>query len=273
VSGPDRYAVFGHPVGHSLSPRIHGAFAAQLGETIGYAAIEAPRDGFALALRAFFAAGGHGANVTLPFKAEAFALADRRDPLAEQAGAANTLRREADGALGAFNTDGIGLVRDLVRLGLAPEGRRVLLVGAGGAAAGVLGPLLAAGPASVHVVNRTPERAAALVARFAIASGLTSGGVDTAAGIYDLVVNATAAGHQRDTPGLPDVRFAVRGGAYDLSYGPAAMPFLGWARGAGAGRVADGLGMLVEQAAEAYFIWRGRRPDTAPVLAALRTTC
>jgi hypothetical protein len=164
----DRYAVFGHPVRHSLSPRIHAAFAAQTGEALSYEAIEAPLTGFADALRAFVAAGGRGGNVTVPFKEEAFGLADRCDALAQQAQAVNTLRVEEDGSLSGFNTDGIGLLRDLTQnLALELRGRRVLLLGAGGAAAGVIGPLLAAGVAELVLANRTADRAAALAARFA----------------------------------------------------------------------------------------------------------
>lgn len=271
MSGPERYAVFGHPVGHSLSPRIHAAFAAQLGEAIEYTAIEPPRDGFAAAVRAFFAAGGRGANVTLPFKAQAFALADHYDEHAAAAQAANTLRREPDGSIGAFNTDGPGLLRDLEHnLGLALAGSRVLVVGAGGAAAGVVGPLLGARPARLEVVNRTPQRARELATRFAASGPITAVGLDAAEGVYELVINASAAGHAAHAPALPGVRFAPQGAAYDLSYGAAAQPFLAWAQAAGAARTHDGLGMLVEQAAEAYRIWRGRLPRTGPVLAALR---
>lgn len=270
-AGPDRYAVFGHPVAHSLSPRIHAAFAAQCGQAIDYTAIEAPLDGFAATARAFFAGGGRGANVTLPFKAQAFELAQRVDDHARRAGAANTLRAEPDGTLAAFNTDGPGLLRDLVvnhRCALA--GARVLMVGAGGAAAGVLGPLLDARPAALRVVNRDARRAADLAARWQGAGDVQGGGLETAAGEYDLVLNASAAGHAGTVPALPGVRFAPDALAYDLGYGAAARAFLDWARAAGAPRRSDGLGMLVEQAAEAFLIWRGVLPETGPVLAALR---
>lgn len=271
AAGPDRYAVFGHPVAHSLSPRIHAAFAAQCGQALRYTAIEAPVDGFAATARAFFAAGGRGANVTLPFKAQALALADHADANARRAGAANTLRAEADGTLSAFNTDGLGLLRDLaVNLGCALAGARVLMVGAGGAAAGVLGPLLEAAPASVRIVNRDAQRAVALTARWQPAGAVSGGGLDEAGGEYDLVLNASAAGHAGTVPALTGVRFAPNALAYDLSYGAAAQAFLTWARAAGAPRRSDGLGMLVEQAAQAFFIWRGVVPETGPVLAALR---
>lgn len=267
MSAPDRYAVFGHPVAHSLSPRIHAAFAAQTGQKLTYTAIEAPLDDFAGTLRAFVAGGGRGANVTLPFKAQALALAHHADGAAAQAGAANTLRVEADGTLGAFNTDGAGLLRDLTHnLRFALRGARVLVVGAGGAAAGVLGPLVQAGPGSVRVINRTPARAAQLAARF----GVAGAGLDGAAGEYDLVLNASAAGHAAQAVDLPGVRLASGALAYDLSYGAAARPFLAWAGAQGVARVSDGLGMLVEQAALAFALWRGVAPDSAPVLLALR---
>jgi shikimate dehydrogenase len=266
----DRYAVFGHPVRHSLSPRIHAAFAAQTGEALSYEAIEAPLTGFADALRAFVAAGGRGGNVTVPFKEEAFRLADRCDALARQAQAVNTLRVEADGSLSGFNTDGIGLLRDLTQnLALELRGRRVLLLGAGGAAAGVIGPLLAAGVAELVLANRTPDRAAALAARFAGQGPIRTAPLAAPGAAFDVVLNATAAGLGGQAPAVPAAAFGPQTLAYDLVYGPAAAAFLALARAAGARACYDGLGMLVEQAAEAFWLWRGVRPATAPVIAAL----
>ncbi len=244
----DRYAVFGNPIGHSLSPRIHALFAAQTGQDIDYQAILAAREGFATAVREFIAAGGgpaRGANVTVPFKEDAFRLSTRRTTRAEAAGAANTLSFDADRIIGD-NTDGAGLVRDLKNnLDCDPAGRRILLLGAGGAARGVILPLLLENPAELVIANRTEA--------FAV-----------------LVINATSAGLSGAVLPVPACVFAPRCIAYEMVYGRET-PFMNQARSTGA-RVADGLGMLVEQAAEAFFVWRGVRPRTAPVLAVLRST-
>lgn len=263
----DRYAVIGHPVAHSQSPRIHHAFALATGQDIEYLRIEAPLDGFTATLDAFRAGGARGANVTLPFKEEALrycsgALSER----ARLAGAVNTLSFEGTACLGD-NTDGVGLVRDLSRnLGVALAGQRVLLLGAGGAAQGVVQPLLAAGVATLAIVNRTPGRAGRLAARF---PGVRAYGYDALPEeSFDLVVNATSAGLKGELPPLAGACFAPGALAYDMLYGRET-PFMAFARGCGA-RVSDGLGMLVEQAAEAFRIWRGVLPDTAPVLSALR---
>ena len=269
----DRYAVVGHPVEHSQSPFIHAAFAQATGQALVYERLLAPLDGFAATLARFAAEGGRGCNVTVPFKAEACALAARASPRAARARAANTLRREGDGWY-ADNTDGIGLVRDLEHnAGFAIAGRRVLLVGAGGAAAGVLGALLEARPAAVTLVNRTPQRAQALAAShagFAAGHGvaLAARPID-AAGAHDLVLNATASSLQGAPVPVAAGVLAPGALAVDLMYGRAARPFLDWALAHGA-TPRDGLGMLVEQAAESFFVWRGVRPATAPVLAALR---
>ena len=267
----DRYAVFGHPVKHSQSPRIHAAFAAETRQAMSYEAIEAPLDGFDATLRAFIAGGGRGGNVTVPFKEQAFALADSCDDLARQARAVNTLRVEPDGRLTGFNTDGVGLLRDLTQnLRVPLRGQRVLLMGAGGAAAGVIGPLLAAGVAELVIANRTAPRAAALAARFA-GQGHVHAVEFTAPGAgFDVVLNATAAGLGGQAPAVSGDVFGPQAVAYDLVYGPAAAPFLTLARQAGITTCHDGLGMLVEQAAEAFWLWRGVRPATAPVIAALR---
>jgi shikimate dehydrogenase len=274
MSTPDRYAVLGHPVAHSRSPWIHAEFARLTGEAVDYGRVECPLDGFEAGVRAFRDAGGHGCNVTVPFKHQAWALAARRSARADQAGAANVLRFDSEGWF-ADNTDGIGLVRDIeVHAGVAIAGRSVLLVGAGGAAAGVLGPLLQAGARRLVVVNRGPERAQALVARHGTLAGECGATLvqrplqDPGAG-YDIVVNATASSLQGAPPPVGAEVFAPAGLAVDLMYGATVAPFLRLAEGAGA-RARDGLGMLVEQAAEAFFVWRGVRPPTAPVLAALR---
>jgi shikimate dehydrogenase len=271
---PDRYAVLGNPVAHSRSPAIHAAFAQQTGQALLYERVLAPLDGFESTVRAFAAAGGRGCNVTVPFKFEAFALAARRSERAVLAGAANTLRFDAGGWL-ADNTDGVGLVRDIeYNAGVALLGQRVLLIGAGGAAAGVLGPLLAARPAQVVVANRTAARAQALVgshAAWAAAQGtaLQASGLDAPGTAFDVVLNASASSLQGAAAPVPERVLAPGALAVDLMYGAAADPFLAWAHAAGAmGR--DGLGMLVEQAAEAFFVWRGVRPLTAPVLQMLR---
>ena len=262
----DRYAVFGHPIAHSKSPRIHAAFARQTGQDLSYEAILAPKDGFAASLAAFIAAGGRGANVTLPFKEEACRLADRLSPRAQLAGAVNTLSFDAAGIAGD-NTDGAGLVADLTRnLKYPLAGRRILLLGAGGAARGVIGPLLEQRPAALVVANRTVARADALAALFG--NGVTACGLDGIEGAFDLVINATAASIAGELPPLDPAIFAPGCLAYDMMYGRDT-PFLVFARQHGAA-TADGLGMLVEQAAEAFFLWRGVRPDTAPVIAQLR---
>jgi shikimate dehydrogenase len=261
----DRYAVFGNPIAHSKSPRIHALFAAQTAQDLGYAAILAPLDGFAASVRDFIAAGGRGANVTVPFKEEAFHLATGLTPRAQAAGAVNTLTFDG-AAMRGDNTDGAGLVRDLtVNLGCAVAGKRVLLLGAGGAARGVVLPLLDEQPAELFIANRTAEKATALAGHF----GVAGGGFDALAGrSFDLVINATSAGLGGAGLALPPGVFAPGSLAYEMLYGRET-PFMAQAAADGA-RVADGLGMLVEQAAEAFCVWRGVRPDTASVLAALR---
>lgn len=264
----DRYVVIGNPVAHSKSPQIHRRFAAQTGESLSYDTLEAPLDGFAASVAAFVAAGGRGANVTVPFKEDAFRLATQRSARAESAGAVNTLRVEDDGSLYGDNTDGAGLVRDIEHnLATAIRGRRVLLLGAGGAARGVILPLLDAGAAELCIANRTAEKAVQL-ATLADDARVQGGGYAELAGAFDLIINATSAGLSDQTLPLSATVFAPGALAYDMVYGRST-PFMQQAQAAGA-RVADGLGMLVEQAAEAFVVWRGVRPDTAPVLAALR---
>lgn len=266
----DRYAVFGNPVRHSLSPRIHARFAEQTGIRLSYEAIEAPLDDFPATLRSFFHAGGRGANVTVPFKAEACALADSLDPAAARAEAANTLRLEADGRIAAFNTDGIGLVRDLEqRLGLALAGKRIVMLGAGGAAAGVIEPLLRCGPAELVVGNRSPDRARDLVARFRDLGPVRAAAL-TELPPAEVLINATAASLDGAVPELAPGLLAADTLAYDMVYADRPTPFLARCAELGAARCVDGLGMLLEQAAEAFRIWRGVLPATAPVFAELR---
>jgi shikimate dehydrogenase len=267
----DLYAVIGNPVAHSKSPPIHAEFARQLGEDLRYEAILAPRDGFAAAVAAFRAAGGRGLNVTVPFKLDAFTLATEHTERAVQAQAVNTLKFDGATALGD-NTDGAGLVADLTdRLGFALRGRRMLVMGAGGAARGVILPLLRQEPASIAIANRTVAKAQALERQFAPFGPVTGGGYPELRGkSFDLVVNATSASLTGELPPLPRGIFAPGSLAYDMVYGQASTPFLAHARAEGAAQLADGLGMLVAQAAESFFLWRGRRPETRPVIDLLR---
>lgn len=265
---PDRYALIGNPVAHSKSPWIHAQFARACTQDIEYTRIEAPLDAFSATVDAFRAAGGRGANVTVPFKQEAFRYCASVSERARDAEAVNTLVFDG-GAPWGDNTDGVGLLRDLEgNLGFVLRGRSVLVMGAGGAAQGVLPSLRSAGPARLVVANRTPGKARALAARI---EGTTGCGYDGLAGTrFDLVVNATSAGLSGELLPLPPPGelFAPGALAYDMVYGRDT-PFLALARAAGV-RVSDGAGMLVEQAAESFLVWRGVRPDTRPVLAALR---
>jgi len=261
----DRYAVFGNPIAHSKSPGIHAEFARQTQQSMSYEAILAPLDDFAAAVRAFAAHGGRGANVTVPFKEQAFALSDRLSARAEAAGAVNTLSFEEGLVLGD-NTDGVGLVTDLTaNLGVVLAGRRVLLLGAGGAARGVVLPLLEQAPACLVIANRSVDRAIALATAL---GGRGCGFGDLAGQAFDVVINATSASLAGAAPPLPAGTYAPGALAYDMMYGRET-PFMADARAEGA-RVADGLGMLVEQAAEAFRVWRGVRPDAAAVITHLR---
>ncbi len=267
-----RYAVMGHPVAHSKSPMIHQAFAAQLGRALSYETIDVPPGDFVCAVRQFRAAGGAGLNVTVPYKQEAYALAEQVSPRAEQAGAVNTLAW-ADGPLVGDNTDGLGLLRDLTHnLGLTLAGKRVLVLGAGGAARGILGPLLEAGPAALQLANRTAQRARDLAALFRPLGPVAGGGWDSAGaeGAWDLILNATAASLEGVLPPVPAQVVTDGTVCYDLAYADGPTVFLQWAQRAGAARAVDGLGMLVEQAAAAFVLWHGVRPDTAAVIEALR---
>ena len=283
----DRYAVIGNPVAHSKSPQIHAAFAAATAQKLDYGRVLSPRDGFAATVSGMAAEGYRGANVTVPFKEEAARLATTLSPRARAAGAANCLRFDLDG-LYADNTDGAGLVADLTRnLGFALKDRKLLLLGAGGAARGVLQPLLDEAPAELVIANRTVDKAHALAALAKGGGSPVAGGGPPVAGAgplvaacgfaglkgerFDLIINATSASLAGELPPLPAGLFAPDSLAYDMMYGDSATPFMRWAGGAGAEYVSDGLGMLVEQAAEAFVLWRGVRPATASVLQALRS--
>jgi shikimate dehydrogenase len=271
----DRYAVVGNPVAHSLSPRIHQAFAAATGQALTYETLPAPLDGFATVVDRFFADGGMGLNVTVPFKAQAAAWADDLDEAAQAAGAVNTIVRQSDGFRG-YNTDGPGLVRDLTgNCGLDLHGARVLLLGAGGAARGVARPLLLQGPARLVIANRTRSRAEELLAGLSASApsrALEAVALDDLHGSFDLLINATSAGLSDAIPGIAP-QFVTGAVCYDMVYAvaPGDTAFCRWAAAHGARRVIDGLGMLVEQAALAFELWRGVMPQSRPVLEHLRT--
>jgi shikimate dehydrogenase len=267
----DRYAVIGNPIAHSKSPLIHAAFARQTGQDISYEAILGPPDDFRATVLAFRQSGGMGMNVTVPFKLQALELADVLTPRARQAGAVNTLSFRPDGIHGD-NTDGIGLVHDIQeRLGFPLQGKRILILGAGGAARGVMLPLAEACPAQLALANRTVEKAQAIKAQFAGLVDIQAGSFDDFAnGRFDLVINATSAGLHGGELQLPEGLYAPGALAYDMVYGKEPTSFMMDAAARGAAQVADGLGMLVGQAAEAFYIWCGVRPDPAPVLEMLK---
>lgn len=266
-----RYAVLGNPIHHSLSPLIHAQFARATGQDLSYEAILAPLDGFNTCVAQFRESGGKGTNITVPFKEQAFALCTQRSARAELAGAVNTFQFENDEIWGD-NTDGAGLVADLTRnLGVALSGKRILLLGAGGAARGVMGPLLEGAPAQLVIANRTASRAHDLAAAFTQPGKppVIGCGLDEANTAFDLIINATSASLAGELPSLSSHVFKPGALAYDMMYGKAITPFLQLAQQHGA-HIADGLGMLVEQAAEAFYVWRGMRPDTQAVMASLR---
>jgi shikimate dehydrogenase len=272
---PKSFAVVGNPIAHSLSPVIHEAFGQQLGIALHYGTILSPLDGFPATVREFFTQGGSGLNVTVPFKEIAYSLAQANlSERASVAGAVNTLWMK-DGVLYGCNTDGVGLLLDIQRLGVALEGKRILLVGAGGAAKGVVRPLLEAGCAALQIVNRTLGRALELQALInrhlpQFAALVTTGQIAQTAGQWDIVINATSSSLGTLPPELPDTVYAPGSLAYDMMYGAQPTPFMLQARAHGAAHISDGLGMLVGQAAASFAIWHGARPDIAPVLKALR---
>lgn len=268
----DRYCVIGNPVEHSRSPRIHALFAQQAGQSLHYDKLLAEIGDFAGSVRRFQAEGGRGANVTLPFKLEALALCDKVSTRARRAGAVNTLSFGEDGLISGDNTDGAGLLHDLRgSLGLELKGLRILLLGAGGAVRGVLQPLLAAEPAELWIANRTPAKAQALASEFSAEVTVQACAYAELDGQhFDLIINGTSSGLAGEVPPLPEDVLAPGGLCYDMLYGAKPTAFLRWAEAHGASLSIDGLGMLVEQAAESFLLWRGIRPYTHPVLKQLR---
>lgn len=268
----ERYAVMGNPINHSKSPLIHTLFAQQTGQSIEYTAIQVDHGGFDQAVGNFKASGGRGLNITVPFKEEAWALADERSDRAERAGAVNTLKF-SDNKIFGDNTDGIGLVNDLsVNHGCDLKDKRILLLGAGGAARGVIAPMLEQQPAEFVIANRTPDRAVGLADHFSSLGQISGSGFSALEGQrFDLVINATAASLKGEVLPLPNDLLNENAICYDMMYGAKPTIFMGWATNRGANKVLDGLGMLVEQAAESFYIWRGVRPDTQNVIQIIRS--
>ncbi len=270
---PERYAVIGFPIRHSWSPFIHGMFAKQTGQTLTYSRLEVAPENLETEVAAFFDGGGKGLNVTVPHKQTACLLARFRTPRAEIAGSVNTLAAREDGLLGD-NTDGAGLLTDLTRnLSMSIGNTRILLLGAGGAARGVLGPLLGAAPEYLEISNRDGNRAIQLAKEFQVLGNVKGCGFDAISnsGTFDLILNATSASLQDTIPPIPPSVIAPTTLCYDMAYGKGDTVFTRWARNAGAGRAETGWGMLVEQAAESFYLWRGVKPDTKPVLEAVKS--
>lgn len=267
MAGSDLYALFGHPVSHSRSPEIHRAFAAQTSEPVRYELIDATPETFEDRLREFFDGGGLGANVTLPHKIAAFEAADHVSSDAYRAGAVNTLALLEDGSLFGDNTDGAGLLRDLtVNHGVKIEGGRVLLIGAGGAARGAIGPLMDEGAAELVIANRHPGKAKLLAQLFTEMGSVQGASLENVRGAFDVVINATSASLRNEMPALPATVFSSSSFAYDMVYADKPTVFLEWAAQQGVLGLSDGWGMMVEQAAESFFIWRNVRPDTTALL-------
>ncbi|MBT8136375.1 MAG: shikimate dehydrogenase [Gammaproteobacteria bacterium] len=262
----DRYAVIGHPVAHSRSPEIHEHFAKQTGQQLSYELIDCAPAELNATVGRFFSAGGKGLNITAPHKQSAFLLADLIAMRARVAGAANTLKLEADGQISGDNTDGTGLIRDLAQnLGLALSGRRILLLGAGGAARGILAQLLGQRPAALVIANRTHEKALKLAETFSGMGNVSAGRLERLTEGFDLILNAIASGPDDAGPAIDPVA-ATSAHCYDLTYTSEDTPFMAWARNSNAASVHDGWGMLVEQAAESFYIWRRVWPDTTDLL-------
>jgi len=269
----DHYAVFGNPIGHSKSPYIHRQFAEQSGQDMAYSKQQVPEGEFESAAERFFAEGGKGLNITVPFKLDAYSYAARLTPRARRAGAVNTLVLQPDGTLLGDTTDGIGMVNDMQNLGWKIQGKRVLILGAGGAVRGVLQPLMEQQPASVAIANRTLHKAEQLAKGFADLGAIEALSFEQLEGRdFDLVINGTSASMSGELPPLPDGLLAPGAHCYDMMYGAEPTVFLQWAQSQGAGQLADGLGMLVGQAAESFYLWREVRPEVVPVITALRRT-
>jgi len=264
----DRYAVFGHPIRHSKSPRIHRLFAEQTGQALEYTAVEVPAELFQTAVAMFFAEGGKGLNCTVPLKELAWRYADRKTERAQLSKAVNTLALQPDGSLLGDNTDGIGLVTDLLaNHAIALSGIRILILGAGGASRGIIAPILEQSPQTLVIANRTVDKAVKLAAEFHDKGPITGCGYDALENRqFDLILNATSASLSGQLPPLPDGLLAAGGNCYDLAYGNEPTAFVRWGLENHAAKSLDGLGMLVEQAAEAFFIWRGVRPQTGLLL-------
>lgn len=269
----DRYAVLGHPIRHSKSPRIHQIFAEQTGQNLSYSAQEVLPEHFQDAVTEFFAQGGKGLNCTVPLKELAWAFASQKTPRAQLSKAVNTLKLEQDGSILGDNTDGVGLVTDLtLNHGIVLADKRVLILGAGGASRGIIGPLLEQKPQSLLIANRTIDKALGLAGEFqAIAPVAGCGFAELAGQQFDLILNATSASLSSELPPLPPALLAEKGVCYDLAYGNEPTPFVRWGWDQHAIKSLDGLGMLVEQAAEAFFIWRDVRPETQAVIALLNS--
>ena len=267
---PDRYAIVGHPVGHSWSPFIHGMFSKQTGQAVTYRLLDLTPERFRVGAIEFFTTGGKGLNVTVPHKQAAAELVNELSPIADRAQAVNTISMRGNELIGD-NTDGTGLLRDLTEnLGFPVAGKTVLILGAGGATRGILEPLLAAAPAAVLVANRTRSRGEELIRNFKDLGAIRAVGLDSIPDTqFDLIINATSASLSGETVAIPNETVSTATLCYDMSYGKSETPFTRWAKAAGAGQAVKGWGMLVEQAAESFLIWRGVRPDTRPVLQAL----
>lgn len=267
----DQYAVFGNPINHSKSPSIHRQFAEQTGQDLHYAKQLVAEGQFVSAAQEFFAQGGKGLNVTVPFKVDAFSFAQELTPRAQRAGAVNTLAMQSNGKILGDNTDGIGMVHDMHNLGWDQQGKRVLILGAGGAVRGILQPLLEEKPSQVVIANRTLSKAQELAAEFHDLTEIIACEYGELSGkSFDLIINGTSASLSGDLPPLPKDLLNEGASCYDMMYGAEPTVFLRWAAEHGAAKTADGLGMLVGQAAEAFYLWRHIRPEVVPVITALR---